>query len=140
MAEGGFWKKVTNFFTASDEDEDIVEEDYSDETFESNQPATVLPAISSRPVAAGSTIWVYQPSSFSFDVDSSFIGARIKDGYIIILNLQDLDDTSAQRLIDFVSGALYSVEGKLKAISSSVFLLIPKNVRVETFDEGFSAE
>jgi cell division inhibitor SepF len=140
MAEGGFWKRVTNFFTESDDEEEIIEEDYADDSYNEPKPAAVYSSLPERSGSVSSTIWVYQPSSFSFDVDSSFIGARIKDGYIIILNLQDLDDTSAQRLIDFVSGALYSVEGKLKAISSSVFLLVPKNVKVESFNEGFGTE
>jgi len=37
VAEGGFWKKLTNFFTASEEDEDIIEEDYMDEGYEAEE-------------------------------------------------------------------------------------------------------
>jgi len=77
VAEGGFWKKLTNFFTASEEDEDIIEEDYMDEGYEAEEGTGFVP-VQTRAVPVGSTIWVYQPSSFSFDVDSSFIGARIR--------------------------------------------------------------
>ncbi|NPV88393.1 cell division protein SepF [Coprothermobacteraceae bacterium] len=137
MADG-FWKKVKDFFTGSDEEE-IIEEDFEEETYETpvQESGATLREEHGSP---SNTIWVYKPTSFSFDVDSGFIGSRIREGYVVLLNLEDLDDLSAQRLIDFVSGALYSVEGKLKAVSGTVFLLTPKNMRVESFEEGFGTK
>jgi len=56
VAEGGFWKKLTNFFTASEEDEDIIEEDYMDEGYEAEEGTGFVP-VQTRAVPVGSTIW-----------------------------------------------------------------------------------
>jgi cell division inhibitor SepF len=66
-------------------------------------------------------------------VDVQEIGDRIKSEQPVIINLEGVDKELRRRIIDFSSGLAYALGGKLKEISSSVFLLSPS--RVEVADE-----
>ncbi len=50
------------------------------------------------------------------------------DGKAVILNLEGLDDRTAQRVIDQTMGAIYSMGGDLKTISNYIFIASPKNI------------
>ncbi|MHB8190340.1 MAG: cell division protein SepF [Ferrimicrobium sp.] len=65
--------------------------------------------------------------------DVQEIGDRLKSDQPVIVNLEGVDKELRRRIIDFSSGLTYALEGKLKEISTSVFLLSPQ--RVEVADE-----
>lgn len=47
-----------------------------------------------------------------------------------IVNLDDVEETSAQRVLDFVSGAIYALNGSIHRISGNIFLLSPEGIEV----------
>ena len=51
----------------------------------------------------------------------------INDEKILHMNIEDLDDKTAQRVIDFISGANYAKEGELVNPGNKVFCVIPKS-------------
>jgi len=62
--------------------------------------------------------------------DTREIADTLIGGSTVVLNLEGLDVELAQRIIDFTSGACYSIGGSLQKISSYIFILTPANVDI----------
>ena len=72
-------------------------------------------------------VCVVKPSSVD---DSREITETLLSGRTVILNLEGIDVELAQRIIDFTSGACYSLGGSLQQVSSYIFVLGPYNVDI----------
>lgn len=70
---------------------------------------------------------VMEPTSFddTQDIADCFIGKRP-----VIINIENTDIEIAKRIIDFASGVGYALNGEIKKVSKSVFLLAPNNVNI----------
>lgn len=55
---------------------------------------------------------------------------KLKEGKIVVLNLRGIDIDAAQRIVDFVGGACYGINGELKAASEAVFVAAPYDVEL----------
>jgi cell division inhibitor SepF len=66
----------------------------------------------------------------SYTSDATRIAEGYKEGVPVIINMEDLDDQDAFRLIDFAAGLRFALDGTLEKITSRVFLLTPPNVKV----------
>lgn len=62
--------------------------------------------------------------------DSREITETLLTGRTVILNLEGLDLEDAQRIIDFISGATFAIDGNLQMISNSIFLVTPAHVDI----------
>jgi len=62
--------------------------------------------------------------------EAKTIGEAFRSGTPVIMNLSDLDDADAKRLIDFAAGLIFGLHGAIERITSKVFLLSPANVEV----------
>ena len=58
------------------------------------------------------------------------IGENFRDGTPVIMNLSEMDDADAKRLVDFAAGLVFATRGSIERITSKVFLLSPPNVTV----------
>ncbi len=58
------------------------------------------------------------------------IGESFRDGTPVIMNLTDLDDADAKRLVDFAAGLVFGLHGAIERVTSKVFLLSPAHVEV----------
>lgn len=56
---------------------------------------------------------------------------EIKAGKIVVVNFESADKSEAVRALDFVSGAIYALEGSLEKVGDYVFLAVPRGVEVE---------
>lgn len=72
-------------------------------------------------------VCVIKPSSME---DTRDIADTLIDRCTVVLNLEGIDVDVAQRIIDFSSGACYSIGGSLQKISSYIFILTPANVEI----------
>ncbi len=59
------------------------------------------------------------------------IGEAFRDGIPVIMNLSDMDDSDAKRLVDFAAGLAFGLHGAIERVTSKVFLLSPAHVEVE---------
>ncbi|MCD7806946.1 MAG: cell division protein SepF [Lachnospiraceae bacterium] len=48
----------------------------------------------------------------------------------VVLNLEDIDEMSAQRILDFTSGSCYAMDGNLQKISQRIFIVTPASVEI----------
>lgn len=63
------------------------------------------------------------------------IGEHFRDGVPVIMNLSDMDDSDAKRLVDFAAGLIFGLRGTIERVTSKVFLLSPTNVNVTAEDK-----
>lgn len=70
---------------------------------------------------------VYQPLTYD---DTQNIIDNLKNRKPIVVNLDALDKDLAQRVLDFMSGAAYALDGTIQKVSKSIFVLVPSNVEI----------
>lgn len=63
------------------------------------------------------------------------VGEAFRDGTPVIMNLTDMDDSDAKRLVDFAAGLIFGLHGSIERVTSKVFLLSPRNVNVTAEDK-----
>ena len=67
--------------------------------------------------------------------DARTISDLLRDKIAVVLNLEETEPAEAQRILDFICGTTYAVDGKLKPISKKVFICAPDNVKVESYED-----
>ncbi len=68
------------------------------------------------------------------------IGEHFRDGVPVIMNLTDMDDADAKRLVDFSAGLVFGLHGSIERVTQKVFLLTPANVEIAAEDKSAIAE
>jgi cell division inhibitor SepF len=68
------------------------------------------------------------------------IGEHFRDGVPVIMNLTELADADARRLVDFAAGLAFGLRGTMDRVTNRVFLLSPANVQVTAEDKARIAE
>lgn len=63
------------------------------------------------------------------------IGEHFRDGVPVIMNLSEMEDADAKRLVDFAAGLIFGLHGRIERVTNKVFLLSPKNVTVTAEDK-----
>ncbi|MGC3993864.1 MAG: cell division protein SepF [Propionicimonas sp.] len=101
-------------------------------------PATVTELETRRPakehprVADINRITTVHPRTYN---EARTIGENFRDGIPVIMNLGDMEDADAKRLVDFSAGLIFGLRGSIERITSKVFLLSPHNVTVAAEDK-----
>ena len=148
-------KPKKRFFKKLDEDLDDFDEDYvssskSHKKAEKQTAATKAPKPQKQPTASSSSkvtpmynvkkkmpsneVCVIKPKQFD---DSTEIVDALLDSCTVILNLEGLDINLAQHIIDFTSGASYSINGSIRKVSSYIFILTPEGVDITGDSQEF---
>lgn len=109
-----------------DPDERWEEEEYPDYPKEEDRAAS-LPVRAARPLE---TI-ICTPHEYK---DARFVVQSIEEGKVVVLRLMEVDEPLAQRIIDFVSGAVFLLHGTITLYGGDVVLCTPVSVRVEQGD------
>ncbi|MDR1428351.1 MAG: cell division protein SepF [Bifidobacteriaceae bacterium] len=115
--------------------EPALDEDWSDDRTE--EPLADVTPIRSRRVAertqiapvadAMHRIVTVRPRIFR---DARTVGESYREGIPVIMNLTEATDGDSRRLVDFASGLVLALHGKLERITPQVFLLSPATVEV----------
>ncbi len=105
---------------------------------ESAAPVAHLSERRPRPVSAEmSRITTLHPRTYN---EARTIGEHFREGIPVIMNLSEMDDNDAKRLVDFAAGLVFAVHGSIERVTSKVFLLSPPNVTVAAEDKQRIAE
>ena len=102
----------------------------------SEQPADATSSSLSTSVPL-SRITTVHPRSYE---EARTIGERYRDGIPVIMNLTELDDAPAKRIVDFAAGLVFALRGSFDKITNRVFLLSPPGVEVSADDRRKLAE
>jgi cell division inhibitor SepF len=88
-------------------------------------------------VAELSRITTLHPTTYN---EARVIGENFREGIPVIMNLSEMSDVDAKRLVDFAAGLVFAVHGTIERITNKVFLLSPPNVAVAAEDKARIAE
>jgi cell division inhibitor SepF len=72
--------------------------------------------------------------------EAKTIGLQFRGGTPVIMNLSEMDDSDAKRLVDFAAGLTFGLYGSIERVTPKVFLLSPKNITVTAADKARIAE
>ncbi|MFS0894059.1 cell division protein SepF [Microbacterium sp. 179-I 3D3 NHS] len=133
-------KKTMVYLGLADEEEVYEEETQTparahrerDRDREEPAPAPVTPLrrpVAVRQPAAGAVneILTVHPKQYR---DAQLIAESFREGVPVIINLSQMSDADARRLIDFASGLSLGLYGRIERVTSKVFLLSPENIAV----------
>ncbi|MBU0629550.1 MAG: cell division protein SepF, partial [Candidatus Margulisbacteria bacterium] len=67
--------------------------------------------------------------------DSLNIAAGLRSGNPVIVSLKHLDPSEGTRLIDFVCGTAYAIDGHMMKIGDSIFLFTPSAIRINSSED-----
>ncbi|RKQ36174.1 cell division protein SepF [Kocuria tytonis] len=81
------------------------------------------------------TITTVHPRSYN---DAKSIGEAFRDGTPVIMNVSDMGETEAKRLVDFAAGLVFALHGSIERVTAKVFLLTPSFVEVR--DQGHTED
>ena len=104
-----------------DEVEEVEEEKETPSLFGRKNKVTMLPS------AQNVKVVISQPNSYD---QASEICEHLKEKKSIIVNLEYVNKDVARRIIDFMSGAVYALDGNIQKISNSIFLIAPFNYEI----------
>ena len=109
------------------EEEDMYEEVMEEEVAEPIIPFGRKAKVSSVPGGAPSKVVVIQFMNFD---DAKDAADHLKNKKPVVANLEKLDNDTTRRVVDFLSGAVYGVSGRIQNVSNRIFLITPSNVEV----------
>ncbi|GAB3783570.1 cell division protein SepF [Nocardioides ungokensis] len=88
-------------------------------------------------VAELSRITTLHPRTYN---EARTVGENFREGTPVIMNLSEMDDNDAKRLVDFAAGLVFATRGTIERVTNKVFLLSPPNVTVAAEDKQRIAE
>ena len=150
LDEKGDEIEYIRFTDLPDKDDGVLYDDYEDEPVEEQPPAPRSTRRSTQPEPAFSTptplesrrdgsrvvnisttaqlqVVLVKPERFD---NVSEIADHLRDKHAVLLNLENTDKSIARRLVDFLSGCAYAVDGKIKKVAASAYLITPFNVEI----------
>ena len=83
------------------------------------------------------TITTLHPTTYN---EARTIGEHFREGVPVIMNLTEMDESDAKRLVDFAAGLAFGLRGSIERVTNRVFLLSPANVSVTAEDKAKIAE
>jgi len=129
---GNFMNKMMNVMGLSEE-EDVVEETpvYEPRRYEEEPAAGGFGLKKGKVVNIHTTtqlkVVVIQPTSYN---DSQDIADHLKSKKPVVVNLERLDKDDARKMVDFLSGAVYALDGSMQKVANGILLLAPYNVGI----------
>ena len=133
---GALRKTMVYLGFAEEDDERYDDLDTSEDRYdlEEDRGAAVTPLrrtpvahVVREPAATLNRITTIHPRTYN---EAKTIGEAFRDGVPVIMNLTDMEDADAKRLVDFAAGLIFGLHGSIERVTSKVFLLSPENVAI----------
>jgi cell division inhibitor SepF len=101
------------------------------------EPAPVRAVPVEEESRANYRITTLHPTTYN---EARTIGERYRDGTPVIMNLSEMEEADAKRLVDFAAGLIFGTRGSFERVTNRVFLLSPPHVQVTAEDKAKIAE
>jgi len=140
----GYGQKVKKwFFEEEEDDDDVYKEVDKEEENESKKATSMFEKAKStkasqamNSINADSHLVLFEPRQYS---ETQEIATFLKNKKAAVVNLHRLKKEQSKRVIDFLSGVIFAIEGDIQPIGPRIFLCTPKNIDVAgniTMDDG----
>lgn len=121
--------KIKTFFFLDDENDDGNEEyvNVASTLKPHKQSVKSKNVVSLQSVQKPSKVILLEPRAYA---ESTEIADHLKNHRAVVVNLQRIDTEQGRQIVDFLSGAVYTLDGDIQKIGSCIFLCTPDNVEV----------
>lgn len=124
-----FVDKVLGFMGLADEEDELLEETIPEEAeFEDNSRRKKTAVVSIHQQKQMKVI-VMEPKVYE---DVQVIADHLKNRRAIVVNLEHVEKDLSRRVVDFVSGAIYALNGSLQRVGAGIYLFVPSNVDISS--------
>ena len=149
-------KKLARPYAEDEDDFDDEYEDGLDEEEEEEEPEEERPARAARPArqertaSAAASRPASRPASSASNIvnlhtssnlqvmlvkpdrydEVSEVADHLRNKCAVVLNLESTNKDTARRLVDFLSGCAYALDGKIKKVATSTYIITPYNVDI----------
>ena len=121
--------RIMDILKGSNEYDDEAEQYENEETEQEDVAAPTMPSRSSSGVSSSTALEMKVCKPTKFD-DCTEIANHLLNKKTVVLNLEGANKETIMRIIDFLFGVTFAIEGNLKRVASSTYIITPKNVEV----------
>lgn len=129
----GFLGRINDMFKDGEGYIDEEEENFTtddEETVEEFEPKTV-PTAAPKTTGVGSSAALEMKVVKPERIDSAFgIGEHLLAKRTVVINFEETNKETVRRILDFLGGVVFAVEGNIKKVSDATYIVTPKNVDV----------
>lgn len=129
---------MSRFFGMDDNDEDDAEISQDTQQQIADQPLAhnfhqhhddnkVVSLNASRTASKASKISLFEPRLYA---DVQDIASQLLNQQAVIVNFGRIDDANARRIVDFLTGTVFAIDGDIERIGDAIFLCTPKNFEI----------
>lgn len=134
--------KLKNYFTMDDDEYEYEYVEEENETIPENKKSLSHPPKNVVSLASvqqsSSKVVLCEPRNYN---EAQEIADNIVNRRAVVINLQRVEHQQAKRIVDFLSGTVYAVNGDIQKLGSETFLCTPDNVEVSgTISEVFTEQ
>lgn len=130
----GYGKKIKDWFidegqegVYEDDESMILDEEPKTSIFETAHSTRATEAVKQYNASKDGHLILFEPRAFA---EASDIGNYLKQRRAAVVNLHRLQKEQSKRVIDFLSGVIFAIEGDIQQIGPKIFLCTPKNISV----------
>ncbi|KGG54346.1 cell division protein SepF [Lactobacillus sp. wkB10] len=124
------FSKIGKFFGVANDEDEMLDDEYAEDqqlNNEDNYSAGAVDrdnvvSIKSGMNAAKSKIVLYEPRVYS---DAKDVAQNLLNNKAVIINFSRMEDASARRVVDFITGTVYALNGEIQRIGDKIFLATP---------------
>jgi cell division inhibitor SepF len=127
----GFWSRFGNLLSSGATDEEDFDDEFEDDV--KHNVVSLGDAKSSRRVGVS----VYHPRRYD---EVTEMGDALRSRHLVTVNLTGADRVMSQRIVDFLSGVIYTLDGKMHRIAEGIYLFVPSNVQINAKDGDMTSE
>lgn len=133
----GFGPEEEEYFEDSAGQEAAAEEEWQAEIKRPTERKNVVPITAIPPKQAPFKVLVVEPRSFE---EVQTIVDQMRARRPIILNLEALDKDLAQKILNFLNGAIYALGGETQRVAQGIFFFAPQGVDISTMGRGLTGQ
>jgi len=136
----GLFNRFSNLFKTEEDYDEGYDTSYEDEAVEEQdapQQQTVTPRQTQQSAQSRATSGINSSMALEMKVIKperfeavTQIGDHLLARRTVVLNLEDTNKETVRRIIDFCSGVAFAIEGQIKRVANSTYIITPKNVDV----------
>lgn len=119
--------KTRNTYDDLDDDDDFEPRHIKKRQNKPSNPSNIVSINSRSSNRSSNQVYVIKPQEFN---EAQKVTDYLKEGKTIVINMEGIEVHAAQRIIDFIGGACYALDGSLQAISANIFIAAPSNIDV----------
>ena len=127
----GFWSRLGSMLSAGATDEEDFDDEYDDDV--KHNVVSLGDAKTSRRVGVS----VFHPRRYE---EVTEMADALRSRHLVTVNLVGTDRVMSQRIVDFLSGVIYTLDGKMHRIAEGIYLFVPSNVQINAKDGDIVSE